>query len=206
MQKEKNGKRKKYMANEIKLAGTIVTEAKFSHKSYGRKFYEFYISVERLSKKFDVLPCFIQENLLNEIHLNEKIVLYGEIRTWNEHKENKNHLVIHVYVQSVSEYKGDDENFVELQGFICKMPIYRKTPRGRYLTELLMASNRVTSWKSDYIPCIVWNENALKTSYMEIGDKITITGRLQSREYKKKLSQAEFELHEAYELSVSQIL
>lgn len=190
--------------NAIKVAGTIVTEPVFSNVSYGEKFYKSFISVERTSGTCDVLPIIVSEILVNEIQEKDKITIYGELRTWNKHEDEKTFLILQILVQGIGEYEGYDSNNVNIDGFICKKPVYRTTPKGSEITDVIIASNRKYPWKSDYIPCITWGRNARRTDYMEIGTEVLISGRLQSRTYMKKTENGSKYIN-TYEVSCSRI-
>ena len=146
--------------NTIKVSGTIAEEPVFTNEKFGEKFYKSFISVERTSDTYDVLPIVVSELLVNEIRKDEKITLFGEIRTWNRHEEDKTFLMSHIFVQSTDEYEGHDSNKVSIDGFICKKPVYRTTPKGCEITDMILASNRQYPWVSDYIPCVTWGRNA----------------------------------------------
>lgn len=185
--------------NKIVLAGTVVDEPTFSHEVYGEKFYQFCLSSSRESGTCDVLPCIISEILKKDIEAGTEIKVLGEIRTRNVYENNQSHLEITVFVKNIFPYE-EYENYVEMDGFICKEPVYRKTPLGRQVADLLIASNR-SYGKSDYIHTIAWGRNAIKTSEFEVGTRVKVLGRLQSREYKKKIEDATYEVRTAYELS-----
>ena len=189
--------------NKIVLAGTVVDEPTFSHEVYGEKFYHFCLSSSRESGTCDVLPCIISEILKKDIEAGTEIKVLGEIRTRNVHDNNKSHLEITVFVKNVFQHEKD-ANYVEVEGFLCKQPIYRETPLGRQVTDLLIANNRAYG-KSDYIPTIAWGRNAIKTSELEVGTRVKVFGRLQSREYVKKLEDGTEETRVAYELSANRV-
>lgn len=192
------------MANNIILAGTKVAKPQFSHEIFGERFYEVYIATKRKSGVEDVLPCIIPETLLNEVEENEHLALYGSVRTHNKFCGNVRKLVINVFVDSVGEYT-EDMNDVTMECFLCKEAIYRETPRGREIVDFLAANQRERTCKSDYIPCIGWGRNARRVSMMEVGTKVSVTGRLQSREYLKTLEDGSQEVRTAYELSASRV-
>lgn len=187
--------------NEIILAGTVVDEPEFSHEVYGEKFYHFYLSSSRKSGTQDVLPCVVSEILKKDIEAGNEVKVCGNIRTRNVHESDKSHLGITVFVKEVLPYE-EDENNVKLDGFICKEPTYREMPFGRQITDLLIASNR-SYGKSDYIPTIAWGRMAIKSSELEVGAKVKVFGRLQCREYVKKLDDGTEETRVAYELSAN---
>lgn len=185
--------------NEIKLSGIVKSEPEFTHEFYGEKFYKFYIEVDRLSGRKDVLPCNISETIVNKVRVDEKITVIGEIRTRNiEHKK----LDVFVFVKDIQEFDEYNNNCAVLNGYICKKPVYRLTPNGREIADFILANNRKTFKKSDYIPSIAWGRNALRVSYAELGDELKVTGRFQSREYIKRFEDGTQEKRVAYELSV----
>ena len=190
--------------NKIVLAGLVTEEPTFSHEVHGEKFYRFYLSSSRQSGNCDVLMCTVPEIIKNGINEGNVIKVFGEIRTRNVHEDDKSHLEVTVFVKEVLLYEKDENN-VELDGFICKEPTYRETPFGRQITDLIVASNRERNFKSDYIPCIAWGRNAIRTSELNVGTRVKVLGRLQSREYKKKIDDGIYEVRTAYELSAYMI-
>lgn len=190
--------------NKIILAGTVTDEPIFSHEVYGEKFYIFYLSSSRSSGTNDILPCIISEILMNGVRSGSQIMIEGNIRTRNVQVNEKRNLEITVFVKDVLPYEKD-ENYVELEGFLCKSPNYRETPSGRKITDLLIATNRQFTRKSDYIPVIVWGRQAIWSSFLQTGMKLEISGRLQSREYTKRLVDGTAEVRTAYELSSSRV-
>ena len=190
--------------NKIILSGTLVEKPSFSHEVREQKFYSFMLSSKRKSDISDVLPCIVSEALVDEIAKHEKIKIVGEVRTRNIYIGEKRKLDIYVFVREVMEHGGEDENSVKLNGIICKTPVYRVTPRKIEITDFMVSSNRGYG-KPDYIPCIAWNENSRKVTSMWFGTEINLIGRLQSREYNKKLDNGAIEKRIAYELSVSRV-
>ena len=190
--------------NKIVLAGLVADEPTFSHEVHGEKFYRFRLLSSRKSGNCDVLVCIVPEIIKNGINEGNMVKVFGEIRTRNVHEDDKNHLEITVFVKEVLLY-DEDENNVELDGFICKEPTYRETPFGRQITDLMVASNRERNHKSDYIPCIAWGRNAIRSSEFDVGTRVKVLGRLQSREYKKKIDDGIYEVRTAYELSASMV-
>ena len=189
--------------NKIVLAGLVTEEPTFSHEVHGEKFYRFFLSSSRQSGYCDVLMCTVPEIIKNGINEGNMVKVLGEIRTRNVHEDDKSHLEVTVFVKEVLLY-DKDENNVELDGFICKEPTYRETPFGRQITDLIVASNR-EYFKSDYIPCIAWGRNAIRASEFNVGTRVKVLGRLQSREYKKKIDDGTYEVRTAYELSAYMI-
>ncbi len=196
--------------NNVELVGEIVSDFSFSHESFGEAFYFVDVAVKRLSETFDYLPLLISEHLIdvNSDCIGKTIHVNGQLRSFNLHEEKKNRLILSVFVRELGLLDEIDEdmktNQIFLDGYICKDPIYRKTPLGREIADLLIAVNR-SYGKTDYIPCIVWGRNARFVSRLEVGGHIQIFGRIQSREYIKKISETETENHIAYEVSASRI-
>lgn len=191
--------------NKIKLSGTIVSEPVFTHEIYGERFYEFQVQSERQSGTIDTLNVMASETLLRANGDNVKII--GEVRTFNIHEEDRNRLHIYVFARDVIDYEEheeNEENYVELDGFICKPPAYRQTPLGREIADVLIACNRPYG-KSDYIPTIAWGRNARRVGKMEVGTHIRVEGRMQSREYLKQYGDGTCVDKVAYELSASRI-
>lgn len=197
--------------NKVKVIGTVITEPIFCHETHGEKFFTFDLQVERKSDVSDKLPILISEKLLKNVTIGNSLVINGQIRTYNKKVSDKDSkkLVIVVFVNSVAinteESNKETNNVVELDGFICKAPNYRTTPFGREITDLLVAVNRSTFNKSDYIPTIVWGRNAVYCKDLAVGTEIKIIGRLQSRDYNKKQDNGTVVVKTAYELSVIDI-
>ena len=172
--------------NQVIMAGEIVSEFVFSHEVFGEGFYMLEISVRRLSNSYDVIPLMISERLIDVTrdYRGETIAVSGQFRSYNRHEEKKNRLVLSVFVRELEFVEEEPEssrtNQIFLEGYICKMPVYRKTPLGREIADLLVAVNRPYG-KSDYIPCICWGRNARYASGFEVGAHIQLWGRIQSR-------------------------
>jgi len=196
--------------NQVTIIGEIASEFTFSHEVFGEGFYMVDVLVRRLSNSDDCIPLMISERLIDvqQNYIGEYIMATGQFRSYNQHEEKKNRLVLSVFVREVSfveeEVDGAKTNNIFLDGYICKRPIYRKTPLGREIADLLLAVNRPYG-KSDYIPCICWGRNARFASGFEVGEHVQVLGRIQSREYIKKLSETETEKRVAYEVSVSKL-
>lgn len=194
--------------NIVNLKGRIENNLQFSHEIFGEKFYTTKIKINRLSDSYDVLPITISERLLEEIDLNENklVKVTGQLRSYNKNIDNKNKLVLTVFAREIKVVDGEakDPNNIFLDGYICKDPIYRKTPLGREIADLLVAINRPYN-KSDYIPSIVWGRNAKFAKSLKVGDRIQMWGRVQSREYEKKREDGEAIKKVAYEVSISKI-
>ena len=196
--------------NQVVIMGEIVSDFVFSHEIFGEGFYMVDVEVERLSDSSDVIPVMISERLLNveQDYKGERIAVTGQFRSYNRHEEKKNRLILSVFAREVEFIDAIEEssksNQIYLDGFICKDPIYRKTPLGREIADLLIAVNRPYG-KSDYIPCICWGRNARFVSNFTVGSRCAIWGRIQSREYMKKINEEEVEKRVAYEVSVSKL-
>lgn len=193
--------------NKVYLSGTIESEPVFSHELYGEGFYEFTLRVPRLSEQSDVIPITISERLLGEKNLvkGTKISFYGQFRSFNKLVGEKSKLMLTVFVRDfLDEDEEENPNVTELTGYVCKQPMYRTTPFNREICDLLIAVNRAYD-KSDYIPCIAWGRNARFVKEMAVGQKLSLSGRIQSREYTKKLPDGSSEIRVAYELSVNKI-
>jgi len=196
--------------NQVTIMGEVASEFVFSHEVFGEGFYTVDVLVKRLSNSEDCIPLLISERLIDvtQDYRGEFIMATGQFRSYNRHDEQKNRLVLSVFVREVSfveeELDGAKTNSITLDGYICKAPIYRKTPLGREIADLLLAVNRPYG-KSDYIPCICWGRNARYASSFNVGEHVQIIGRIQSREYVKKLSETEAEKRIAYEVSVSKL-
>ena len=196
--------------NQVTMIGEIVSEYEFSHEVYGEGFYLVDISVSRLSDSVDYIPLMVSERLVDvtQSYIGETISVSGQFRSYNRHEEKKNRLILSVFVRElefVDEIEDDiKSNQIYLDGYICKEPIYRKTPLGREIADLLVAVNR-SYGKSDYIPCICWGRNARYASSFEVGSHVEVYGRIQSREYIKKIGEEQTEKRVAYEVSVNKI-
>lgn len=196
--------------NQVNIAGEVAGDFVYSHEVFGEGFYLLNVSVNRLSDSNDIIPLMISERLIdvNKDYKGCYIEVNGQFRSYNRHEDNKNRLVLSVFVREIriceEGYESLKPNYIFLDGYICKKPVYRKTPLGREIADLLLAINRPYG-KSDYIPCICWGRNARFAEQFEVGGHIRIWGRIQSREYQKKLSEIEFEKRTAYEVSVSKL-
>ncbi len=201
--------------NNVTLVGKVANEKKFSHEIYGEKFYSFDLSVPRLSGNADIIPVTISERLFKEddLAIDQKMKVSGQFRSYNSYEGEKNKLILTVFAKDVEFIEGEEEivaskdfvsNEIVLIGYICKAPIYRQTPFGREITDLLLAVNRAYN-KSDYIPCICWGRNARFCSKMGVGTEVKITGRIQSRMYEKKYEDGTVEQKVAYEVSIANL-
>lgn len=196
--------------NQVSIVGVIVSDFRYSHEVYGEGFYMVDISVNRLSDFTDRIPVMVSERIVDTTQNCEGQMIYvtGQFRSYNRHEEKKNRLVLSVFARELEFIEEEKEEYksneIYLDGFVCKEPIYRKTPLGREIADLLIAVNR-SYGKSDYIPCICWGRNARFASGFEVGNHVEIWGRIQSREYVKKISESITEKRVAYEVSVSKV-
>lgn len=201
--------------NQLVLVGKVTSEKRFSHEIYGEKFYIFDLSVPRLSGNADIIPITISERLLIEQDLNigDNVIIEGQFRSYNSYENERNKLILTVFAKEIKfseeeeEFKPSKENVsneVILTGYICKKPIYRKTPFGREIADLLLAVNRAYN-KSDYIPCIAWGRNARFCENVPVGTQVKIVGRVQSRQYEKKYEDGRTEIKVAYEVSIASL-
>ena len=202
--------------NHITLVGKITDEKKFSHEIYGEKFYTFDLSVPRLSGNADIIPVTISERLFKDedLAIDKKVKITGQFRSYNSYENERNRLILTVFAKDIEFLPNQEEeivaskdlisNEVVLTGYICKQPIYRQTPFGREIADILLAVNRAYN-KSDYIPCITWGRNARYCSKMPVGTEVKVIGRVQSRAYEKKHDDGTVEQKVAYEVSISNL-
>ncbi|MCL2621695.1 MAG: single-stranded DNA-binding protein [Firmicutes bacterium] len=193
--------------NKVYLSGKVVSMPVYSHEMYGEGFYELMLSVNRLSEQKDIIPITISERLLSEgkTSFGSEVSVKGQFRSYNKLIGDKSKLMLTVFVREFVENDWlASPNIIELTGFICKEPIYRTTPFNREIADVLLAVNRAYN-KSDYIPCIAWGRNARFVKGINVGEKVFVSGRIQSREYTKKLEDGSSEVRTAYEISVGKI-
>lgn len=196
--------------NMVTIIGKVVGDKKFSHEIYGEQFYIYNIEIPRLSDVADQLPITVSERLLIGTQLKEGniVKIEGQLRSYNKFIDGNNRLVLTIFSKKLSIFEDEKEfknpNEIFLEGYICKSPVYRETPFGREITDILIAVNRLYN-KSDYIPSIAWGRNARYASNLNVGDKIRIWGRIQSRQYQKKYPDGSIEDKTAYEVSISKM-
>lgn len=204
--------------NHLLLMGKITSDKKFSHEIYGESFYVFDLEVARLSGNSDIIPITISERLITteELAIGKKVLIEGQFRSYNSYENEKNRLVLTVFAKDIKFEANEEQeaeeiekeervsNEVVLTGYICKKPIYRQTPFGREISDILLAVNRAYN-KSDYIPAIAWGRNARFCQNIEVGTKVRITGRVQSRNYEKKLEDGTTQTRVAYEVSIGSL-
>ena len=192
--------------NKVTLTGVVVGTPTYSHTVFGEKFHIVHLSVPRLSGNNDILPISLSEHLLSNIVAEgNKITVVGQLRSYNKLVETHSKLLLTVFVQDVLPCDDTiNPNTMELDGFICKLPVYRTTPFNREICDVLLAVNRPYN-KSDYIPCIIWGRTARFASTLKVGEHIHIVGRVQSREYQKKLEDGSMDTRTTYEVSVTKL-
>lgn len=193
--------------NNVIIGGSIVSKPEFSHELFEEKFYKFYIETKRLSDYKDKLPVIISERLMdiNKLQVGVLVKITGQFRSYNQIVDEKSKLVLSIFAKDIEEV--EDENIITLNeatfiGYICKKPIYRKTPLGREIADALIAVNRSYK-KSDYIPCILWGRNAKFCETLNVGAMVKLTGRIQSRMYEKKYEDGTSVQKVAYEVSIA---
>jgi len=193
--------------NKVFVSGEIVSKAEFSHEVYGEGFYEMSVKVNRLSGQEDILPVTISERLIENKDLKEGVVInaIGQFRSYNKIVDGKSKLMLTVFVRELIDIENiKNPNNIALVGYICKPPVYRTTPFNREIADILLAVNRSYN-KSDYIPCIAWGRNARFAKNLAVGEKIAISGRIQSREYQKRSENEDIKTLTAYEVSISKL-
>lgn len=193
--------------NRVVLTGEVLEEPTFSHETFGEAFYNVPISVLRLSDKADIIPVIISEKLLTDkrFGVGKTVCIKGQFRSYNKNENEHSKLVLTVFAREFADLSEEiNPNIIEIVGYICKPPIYRTTPFKREICDLLVAVNRSYN-KSDYLPCIAWGRNARYLKDIEVGTKVFLVGRIQSREYQKKYDDGSVEAKIAYEISISRL-
>ncbi len=191
-----------YVTNQIRLCGTMESAPSFSHENHGRQFYSFLLGVERLSGTVDRLRVLADLALLNaaECAWGERVLVTGQVRSYNQVDETGRHLIVSVYAEHIELTDEEPDDVVTLSGTLCRDPVYRRTPLGREICDGMLAVNR-SYRRADYLPCIFWGRTARQIATLSAGARITLTGRLQSRDYNKTLPDGETETRTAYEIS-----
>ncbi len=193
--------------NKVYLCGIVTSEPVFSHEVYGEGFYDIMLNVPRLSEQTDNIPITISERLFksNNLAIGSQIAVRGQFRSYNKILDGHSKLMLTVFVRELCEpVETFNSNIIELVGYVCKEPVYRTTPFKREICDVLLAVNRAYN-KSDYLPCIAWGRNARYVSDLSIGEKVYLSGRIQSREYQKRVDDINTETRVAFEVSVSRI-
>ena len=196
--------------NEVTIAGKIVAGFLYSPELCGEKFYFTDVRIRRVSGTYDVVPLMVSDRLVDveKDYTDCNILVNGQFRSYNKHEEERNKLILYVFAREITFLEEIDEeqnvNSISLDGYVCKEPKYRETPLGREIADVLLAANRPYG-KSDYIPCICWGRNARFVGNLAVGTHLKVSGRIQSREFKKKLADGTAEIRTAYEVSISKI-
>lgn len=194
-----------YETNKAVVSGIVKTDLKFSHKTYGEAFYTFVLGIERRSGYVDEINVMISERLIYEssLYVDDYVEIIGQVRTYNENSEGRNKLNVVIFAREIQINSENMyfENYIYLEGYLCKTPVKRTSPLGRDICDLMVAVNRMYN-KSDYVPCISWGRNANYADKLTVGTKIYLEGRIQSREYKKKLEDGSSEIRKAFEISI----
>lgn len=196
--------------NKVTIKGEIVSGFTFSHEIYGEGFYMMDVRCKRLSENFDTIPIMVSERLMDveKDYSGQLVSISGQFRSYNRHEEQKNRLILSVFAREIEFLEevpgGSESNQIFLDGYICKEPVYRKTPLGREIADVLLAVNRPYG-KSDYLPVIFWGRAARFVSGFSVGERLEVNGRIQSRTYIKKIGEEETEERTAYEVSASKV-
>lgn len=192
--------------NRVTVSGEVASEPKFSHEVYGENFFEFDLKITRLSDTYDIVPITISEKLMygNDIRVGNLISGNGQFRSYNKLEDGKSKLILTVFLRDLEPYGScENPNLIEITGYVCKEPVFRVTPFKREICDVLLAVNRTYN-KSDYLPCIAWGRNARFVRDFHVGDRVIVSGRIQSREYQKKIGE-EIVTRTAYEVSLSRV-
>lgn len=193
--------------NRVYLCGRVIGQPEFSHEVFGEGFYEISLEVNRLSEQFDIIPITISERLMKgvDFSVGATLALVGQFRSYNKMVDAKSKLMLTVFVREiVTPVEGQNCNIIELEGYLCKAPVYRMTPFKREICDMLLAVNRAYN-KSDYLPCIAWGRNARFVSDLGVGEKVFLTGRIQSRQYQKRIDAEKSETRIAFEVSINKL-
>lgn len=193
--------------NRAYVAGKVLSAPVFSHEVMGERFYDFVLGVRRLSEQEDEIPVTVSDRLFlseDELAVGTTVAVEGQLRSYNKIVDGKSKLVLRIFARELCEPSGEAPNVIELEGYVCKTPVYRTTPFKREICDLLLAVNRAYN-KSDYIPAIAWGRNARYAGEFKVGDRVSVVGRIQSRVYQKTLEDGTVEDRTAYEVSVSKM-
>lgn len=196
--------------NKAVVAGTMASEPEFSHEVYGEKFFAFKLDIPRLSDAVDRISVTISERFFPNMkpEIGKHFLIKGQFRSYNNFSNVGNKLILTVFVKEIKETPSleayPNPNSIYLNGYVCKPPVYRTTPFGREIADILLAVNRSYN-KSDYIPCIAWGRNAKFAQSLDVGSNLKIWGRIQSREYQKKTADETLMNKTAYEISISKM-
>ena len=192
--------------NRAYVAGEVISAPVFSHEVLGERFYDVVLSVKRLSDRGDEIPVTVSDRLMQDasLEVGTRLGVSGQLRSYNKQADGRSKLILRVFARELDDGESDTPNRIELEGYVCKPPVYRTTPFRREICDMLLAVNRAYN-KSDYIPAIAWGRNAKYAGEFAVGDKVAVSGRIQSRTYQKVLPDGSTEERVAYEVSVSQL-
>ena len=190
-----------HITNQITLRGSLVELPVFSHENHGRRFLRFCLEVPRLSGTADLLPVIAEETLLAGLDPcgGGMLKIIGQIRSHNCRTPGGRRLMIFVFASCVTVEDGPSLNECILEGPVCKDPVYRRTPLGREICDMMLAIPRAFR-RADYLPCILWGRTAQDMASCQVRDRVRICGRLQSRLY-TKLTEDGPQERTAYEIS-----
>ena len=191
--------------NDVLLEGTVSGQPEFSHENHGARFYRFFLEIPRLSGQADLLPVLVPEALLSQVEGGHALRVRGQLRSFNNRTGVGNRLVLSVYATEAETPAGQPCNRIVLPGALCKPPIFRKTPLGRSICDLMLAVPRRYG-RADYLPVIAWGQLAVRTSQLQVGDSLSLEGRVQSRTYHKVLGDGSTQERVAYEVSMMHLL
>ena len=195
--------------NQAVIAGEIISDFEFNHEVFGEGFYFVKLKVSRLSHSSDIIPLLVSERLIDvkQSHIGQFLEARGQFRSHNKQESDKNRVVLFLFakeIEMIDSAENRNPNEIFLDGYICKEPVYRTTPLAREIADVLLAVNRAYG-KSDYIPCICWGRNARYAGNLTVGSRIQLRGRIQSREYQKRIGEGKVVDKIAYEVSASQM-
>ena len=195
--------------NQAVIAGEIISDFEFNHEVFGEGFYFVKLKVSRLSHSSDIIPLLVSERLIDvkQSHIGQFLEVRGQFRSHNKQESDKNRVVLFLFakeIEMIDSAENRNPNEIFLDGYICKEPVYRTTPLGREIADVLLAVNRAYG-KSDYIPCICWGRNARYAGNLTVGSRIQLRGRIESREYQKRIGEGKVVDKIAYEVSASQM-
>ena len=191
--------------NEVLLEGLVLAEPEWSHENHGTQFYRVTLQVPRLSGQVDVLPLLAPGALAAQTAPGRLLRVRGQLRSFNNRSGVGSRLVLTVYAQEFQPGLDEACNQITLAGALCKPPVFRRTPLGRSICDLMLAVPRRYG-RADYLPVIAWGQLAVKASRLRVGDPLALEGRVQSRTYYKNLDSGETEERVAYEVSVMRLL
>lgn len=197
--------------NVVTLYGKVISNPVFHHKISGKRFFEFFLSVDRLNNNRDIIPILVNNDQMDskKNYIGKAILMIGQFRSYNDCSSIRHRLKLHVFAHEITLLNKYDEtlaqNTIFLDGYLCKEPIYRTTPFGKKITDIMLAINRPCG-RTDYIPCITWNKMARYTRTLKVGSHVQLDGRIQSREYQKQLNETTYITKTAYEVSAYKIV